>query len=74
MSERGWTSKTSGTGGKSEMSEKGGTSETSGKSRKRGAPLLAQTVLHAILRTLPVALVTRLASVARRMCASEAHA
>jgi hypothetical protein len=68
MSERGWTSKTSGTGGKSEMSEKGVMRE------KSGTPLLAQTVLHAILRTLPVALVTRLSPVARRMCASEAHA
>jgi|GWRWMinimDraft_11_1066019.scaffolds.fasta_scaffold60508_1 hypothetical protein len=71
MSEKGGTSGKSETGRKHGMSGKGGTSETSGK---WGVPLLAQTVFHTISRTLPVMLVTRLSPVARRMCASEAHA
>jgi hypothetical protein len=64
-------SEKSGTSGMGERCEKGGMSATSGK---WGVPLLAQTVFNAILRTLPVMLVTRLSPVARRMCASEAHA
>ena len=68
MSERG---EMGATGGKSEMGER---CEKSGMSATSGTPLLAQTVLHAILCTLPVALVTRLSPVARRMCASEARA
>lgn len=59
------------------MSEKGETNATSGKSRMRPAleiPLLLVAPLSRVSLVPCLLLVTRLSPVARRMCASEAHA